>query len=94
LLSRHNGGAAGIIWHPNGQIVTNAHVVGHSQLSVVLPDNRVFKAKVLACDISCDLAILSINVDGLFPIALGDSASLEPGQFVMALGHPGELRMQ
>ncbi len=49
-------------------------------------------ARVLAIDRDRDLAALSIEAEGLAPIALGDSTRLEPGQFVMALGHPWGVR--
>lgn len=83
-----HGGAAGTVWHSSGLVVTNAHVIGRGQPRVILPDGKVCGARVLARDRSLDLAALSVDAEGLSPIALGDSTSLEPGQFVMAMGHP------
>ncbi len=83
------GGAAGTIWHSDGLVVTNAHIIGRgSRASVTLPNGRKCATRVLAVDRERDLAALSIEASGLPPIALGDSRSLRPGQFVMAMGHP------
>ena len=76
------------IRHTDGLIVTNAHVVQSRSLRVSLPDGRNLPANVLAHDQSLDLAALSIEPDSLPTIDLGDSQSLEPGQFVTAMGHP------
>ena len=83
------GVGSGTIWHPDGLIVTNAHVVGEGRdLRVGLPDGRVLPAKTVAWDPSCDLAALTVEATGLPSIQLGNSRSLEPGQWVLALGHP------
>lgn len=94
------GFGAGSVWHSDGLIITNAHVVSGSggarrsggDLSVTLPDGSTHPARLLAQDAAQDLAALSIDstgdAAGLTPVALGDSRSLEPGQWVMALGHP------
>ena len=88
---------AGTIWHEDGLIVTNAHVVAERnrrgeiqmrRLSVVLPDGRDFPAKVLAMDVENDLAALAIDADNLPVIQAGDSQQLRAGQYVMAVGHP------
>jgi serine protease Do len=82
------GGAAGTVCHSRGLVLTNAHVVGRSQPTVVLHDGQVVGARVLACDRARDLAALALEREDLLPIALGDSSLLEPGQFVIAIGHP------
>ena len=65
-ISNGRGGAgAGTIWHPDGLIVTNAHVVRRDSLEVILPDERKLPAKVLAHDPERDLAALSIEVNDL-----------------------------
>jgi serine protease Do len=84
-----NGGAgAGSIWHPNGLIVTNAHVVGGGTIRVSLPDGRDLPARVVARDSGLDLAALVVEAEGLPTISLGDSRRLRPGQLVLAMGHP------
>ncbi len=93
-----HGAGAGIIWRADGLIVTNAHVVaGKHSLKVILPDKRELPARVLAIDSKRDLAALAVEVEDpahsawahdLPTIELGDSRSLKPGQWVMAIGHP------
>ncbi len=82
------GGGAGTIWHGNGLILTNAHVVSRSRLDVILPDGRTLPARLLAADRARDLAALSIAATDLPPMKLGDSRQLRAGQWVFALGHP------
>ena len=90
------GVGAGTIWHSQGLIVTNAHVVGrryrrHASTqspSVTLPDGSVRPARLLARNTDLDVAALMVEADGLDPIELGESTSLRPGQWVVALGHP------
>jgi serine protease Do len=82
------GNGAGTIWHSDGLIVTNAHVVAHGPLKVTLSDSRNFPAKVLASDDSLDLAALYIEANNLPTIAPSNSKGLRVGQWVIALGHP------
>jgi serine protease Do len=84
----HHGTGAGTIWHPEGLILTNAHVVSRDQLRVVLPDGSRHSARLLARDRELDLAALSLEASDLPSIELGDSRALRPGDWVMAFGHP------
>jgi serine protease Do len=86
------GGAAGSIWRADGLIVTNAHIINHRPAEVTLPDRRRLAARVVAIDRARDLAALSVAAEGLSPIALGDSQALQPGQFVVAVGHPWGIK--
>jgi S1-C subfamily serine protease len=92
LVQIHTGQmsqGAGTIWHAQGLILTNAHVVAGSRaLEVVLSDGRRAPARLLHANPEYDLAALSIEAEGLPTIELGDSAGLEPGAWVMAVGHP------
>ncbi len=88
VRSGRQGGGAGAIWRPDGLVVTNAHVVRNRSLQVTLPDGSNLPARILAHDPARDLAALSVDASGLPPIELGDSRTLRPGQWVMALGHP------
>ncbi len=81
-------GGAGSIWHPDGLIVTNAHVVRTRTPQVLLPDGTRLAARVLAHDRHLDVAALSVAKTGLPSIELGDSRAVQPGQWVTALGHP------
>jgi S1-C subfamily serine protease len=88
-ISNGRGAGAGTIWHSDGLIITNAHVVhGHQHLNVTLPDGRTLPTQVIAYDKDLDLAALSVNADNLPTIELGDSRLLKAGQWVMAVGHP------
>lgn len=82
------GSGAGTIWHPDGLILTNAHVAGRQSLRVTLPDGQALPARLLAYDKGVDLAALSVDASGLAAIELGDSKGLRPGQWVLAMGHP------
>ncbi len=87
------GVGAGTIWHSDGLIVTNAHVVaGHGNLSVRLQNGEIYPAQLLAEAPQRDLAVLSIQAEDLPTIELGDSRTLRAGDWVMALGHPFGLR--
>jgi serine protease Do len=85
---RHGGAGAGTIWHPDGLILTNAHVVRQRSIHVVLPDGQALPARVLAHDRDLDLAALGVEAASLPTIELGDSRRLQPGDWVLALGHP------
>jgi serine protease Do len=88
-ITNGRGAGAGTIWHPDGLIITNAHVIwGHQNLNVTLPDGRKLPAQVIAYDKDLDLAALTVNANDLPTIEPGDSRLLKPGQFVTAIGHP------
>ena len=89
ITNGHGGAGSGTIWHADGLIVTNNHVVaGRTDLQVTLFNGDSYPAQILAHDDNLDLAALSINADHLPTIEPGDSQNLKPGQWVTALGHP------
>ncbi len=88
IYNGHGGVGAGTIWHAEGLIVTNAHVVGRQRLQVTLPDGRTLPARLLAHDAALDLAALRVDAADLPTIQLGRSRRLQPGQWVIAMGHP------
>ncbi len=88
VSSGGRGSGAGTIWHPDGLIITNAHVVRDQSPRVTLPDGTVLNARILARDPEIDVAALRVEASGLPYIELGQSRSLRPGQWVTALGHP------
>lgn len=87
-IKNGRGAGSGTIWHPDGLIITNAHVIQRGASNVVLPDGRTLPARLLAHDAQLDLAALRVEAHNLPTIALGDSKQLQPGQWVFALGHP------
>jgi len=88
ISNGRRGDGAGTIWHPDGLILTNAHVVRLHSPRVTLPDGRTLPARLLAHDSNLDLAALAVDAHGLPAIELGDSQQLQPGQWVLAMGHP------
>ena len=88
IRNGRRGAGAGTIWHPDGLILTNAHVVKRRSLQVTLPDGRTMPARLLAHDTDRDLAALVADATGLPTIEVGDSRRLQPGQWVLAVGHP------
>ena len=84
-----HGIGSGIIISPDGYIVTNNHVVdGAVDIKVTLNDRRVLKGKLVGTDKLTDLAVIKVDAKGLPSIPWGDSASLKPGQTVLAFGSP------
>jgi len=87
---RGAGGAAvgaGVIWHPDGLILTNAHVA-HRDVTVVLADGRACGARLVARDPRRDLAALVVDATGLPAAEIGDSGALRVGELVLAVGNP------
>ncbi len=89
---QETGTGSGVIVSADGTIVTNAHVVAGvengGRVMVRLADKRSRPAKVLGADPRSDLAVLKIDAPNLVPIELGASASVEVGQWVLAVGNP------
>ncbi len=88
ILDDGGGRGAGTVWHPDGLILTNAHVVRDRTLRVSLEDGRVMAARVVAVSKEQDLAALAVDAQGLSAISIGDSRSVMPGAVVLAVGHP------
>ncbi|CAH1778130.1 unnamed protein product [Owenia fusiformis] len=83
---------SGFIVRENGLILTNAHVVANKQVvKVKLNDGRVFDGYIQAVDPISDLATIRINADNLPVLKLGESSSLRPGEWVIAMGSPLSL---
>ncbi len=83
------GVGSGFLVSSDGLILTNNHVVaGASSLTVVLDDTRSVQATVVSTDPAHDLALIKVDVTGLTPVTLGDSASVQVGQLAIAIGSP------
>ncbi|MFB2974396.1 HhoA/HhoB/HtrA family serine endopeptidase [Aerosakkonema sp. BLCC-F183] len=83
------GTGSGFLINAQGQILTNAHVVnGADTVTVTLKDGRNFQGKVLGEDSLTDIAVVKINANSLPVVALGNSDSLRPGQWAIAIGNP------
>ena len=80
---------SGFIISPDGYILTNHHVVdGADEVTVKLSDRRELAAKVIGSDQQYDVALLKVDAKNLPSIRLGDSDTLKPGQWVVAIGSP------
>ncbi|HEY9639186.1 MAG TPA: HhoA/HhoB/HtrA family serine endopeptidase [Coleofasciculaceae cyanobacterium] len=83
------GTGSGFIISANGHVITNAHVVeGADKVSVTLKDGRSFEGKVIGVDPVTDVAAVKIEAVNLPVVALGNSESLLPGQWAIAIGNP------
>jgi serine protease Do len=81
---------SGFIIDPDGYIVTNNHVIEQAKkISVKLPDNREFQAKLVGTDPATDVALLHVDgVHNLPTVAFGDDRKLRVGDWVIAVGNP------
>jgi Do/DeqQ family serine protease len=88
-----SAGSGVIVDAKNGYIITNHHVVENaSEITITLLDNRSFTAKVVGTDEGADIAVLQAKQPNLVAMPLGDSAHLEVGDFVVAIGNPFGLQ--
>src|SRR6188474_182739 len=83
------GIGSGVIFNPNGWILTNRHVVaGSNSLTVELKDGTTYPGQIYGIDTLTDLAIVKVDASGLTAAGLGDSDALRVGQLVVAIGSP------
>ena len=88
-----SAGSGVIVDAKNGYIITNHHVVENaSEITITLLDNRTFSAKVIGTDEGADVAVLQAKQPNLVAMPLGDSAKLEVGDYVVAIGNPFGLQ--
>ena len=86
---QQSAGSGVIIDAARGYVLSNHHVVARAEsVMVTLKDNRRFEAEVLGSDPGTDIALLRIEAEGLAALPMGDSDSLEVGDFVIAIGNP------
>lgn len=93
---------SGVIISEDGYILTNNHVVNSSsstssfyelgkasKITVQLyNDDTEYEAEIVGTDEQTDLAVIKIDKDGLTAAELGDSDSVQVGEFCMAIGNP------
>jgi S1-C subfamily serine protease len=88
-LVPQEGQGSGFVIDKDGHILTNYHVIADArQVEVTLHNRKKYKATIVGTDKSHDLAIVQIKAPDLQPMTLGDSANLQVGQKVYAIGNP------
>ncbi len=92
--ARRRTPATGIVWTPDGLIVTAHHVVEQDDaIGVGLPDGRTLAARLVGRDPTTDLALLQAQLDAgqprLATLTWANPAALRVGQLALALGRPG-----
>ena len=90
---KKEGAGSGVLISTDGYIVTNNHVVeGADELTVTLNDNREFSARIIGTDKATDLALIKIHGKDLPAIKVASSDDIRVGEWVLAIGHPFNLR--
>jgi serine protease Do len=83
------GNGSGMILNSQGYILTNNHVISSAdKMTVTLNDGRRFPARLVGRDSYSDVAVVKIDASKLKPVILGDSDTLRPGEWVIAVGSP------
>jgi serine protease Do len=86
------GTGSGVVISKDGLVLTAAHVCGEPFLDVTIrfPDGTTAKGKTLGTDHDMDAGLVRITDKGAWPHAdVGEMAQTKPGDWVLALGHPG-----
>src|SRR5438477_440883 len=87
--SRRSGSGSGVLFTPDGFLLTNHHVVrGQAQVRIRLSDGQEMTGRVVGNDPWTDLAVVQADGSKLPYASFGDSAKLRVGQLVVAIGSP------
>jgi serine protease Do len=87
-LGRGWGRGSGVVTAP-GTVLTNAHNLRGTEVTVTFADGRVETGSVAGVDADGDLAVISVDTGDVEPAELGDPDALGIGSIVVALANPG-----
>lgn len=80
---------SGVVVSPDGYILTNNHVVeGATDIEVSFGGQNQMPARIVGTDSRTDLAVVKLDRTGLTPLPLADSAEVQVGDIVLAIGDP------
>jgi S1-C subfamily serine protease len=83
------GTGSGVVFTPDGAILTNNHVIDHAlSINVRLRDGRLLAAKLLGRDPATDLAVIKVEATGLTAAKFADSDNSRVGEWTIAIGSP------
>ena len=82
---------SGVIFSPDGYIVTNHHVVEKANQIEIVHQKRTYQATLVGSDPSTDIAVIKVDAEDLPSITLGSSEDLRIGEWVLAVGNPFNL---
>jgi Do/DeqQ family serine protease len=86
---QEQGTGSGFILSADGLVVTNAHVIARADtVTVTLRDGREYKGRVLGADPLTDVAVVRIDAKNLPTAPIGNSDTLRPGEWAIAIGNP------
>lgn len=92
-----NGSGSGVIISEDGYVLTAGHVSGppgNDKAIIILPNGKQLKATTLGKNGGIDSGLMKITDAGKYPfLEMGKSSGLKPGQWVIAIGHPGGFRI-
>ena len=88
-VAQAQGVGTGFVYDSAGYLLTNNHVIdGASEIIIKFADDREIGAVVVGADKLTDVAVLKVDQDGLAALPIGDSAALQVGDWVVAIGNP------